>query len=105
MSDYTVKGIKRQVRDEIPDWKKNTSRKLEEIISELIDSIQCDLLNNKLSPDRKAIAVGILMDKRERLAQSDRSVVNNKVTAECSVNFSEKLHEWMASLTIQNTGE
>ena len=38
VSDYTIKGIKRQIRDELPDWKKNVSRRLEEVISDLVDS-------------------------------------------------------------------
>ena len=59
VSDYTVKAIKGRIRDEIPDWKKNTSRKMEKLITELLESLQNDLTEGRLSPDRKAIAIGI----------------------------------------------
>lgn len=105
VSDYTIKGIKRQIRDEIPDWKKNISRRMEEVITALVDSLESDLRNDRLSPDRKAIAIGILVDKREKLGDSVRADLTSKVTAESSQVFSRRLNEWVASLAIQNTGE
>lgn len=100
VSDYTIKGIKRQIRDEIPDWKKNVSRRLEEVISELVDSLEDDLHNNRLSPDRKAIAIGILVDKREKLREGVRVDLTQKITTESSQAFSKKLNEWVASLRV-----
>ena len=103
VSDYTIKGIKRQIREEIPDWKKNISRRMEEVITELVDSLEEDLRSDRLSPDRKAIAIGILVDKREKLGDSVRIDLTNRVTAESSQNFSKRLNEWMATLTVSAT--
>lgn len=100
VSDYTIKGIKRQIRDELPDWKKNVSRRLEEVISDLVDSLEDDLHNNRLSPDRKAIGIGILVDKREKLREGMRVDLTQKVTTESSQAFSRRLNEWMTSLSI-----
>ena len=100
VSDYTIKGIKRQIRDEIPDWKKNISRRMEEVITELVDSLEDDLRSDRLSPDRKAIAIGILVDKREKLGDNVRIDLTNRVTAESSRDFSNRLNEWMATLTV-----
>ena len=100
VSDYTIKGIKRQIRDELPDWKKNVSRRLEEVISDLVDSLEDDLHNSRLSPDRKAIAIGILVDKREKLREGMRVDLTQKVTSETSQAFSRRLNEWMTSLSI-----
>ena len=100
VSDYTIKGIKRQIREELPDWKKNVSRRLEEVISDLVDSLEDDLHNSRLSPDRKAIAIGILVDKREKLREGVRVDLTQKVTTESSQSFSKKLNEWVASLRV-----
>ena len=100
VSDYTIKGIKRQIREELPDWKKNVSRRLEEVISDLVDSLEDDLHNNRLSPGRKAIAIGILVDKREKLREGMRVDLTQKVTSETSQAFSRRLNEWMTSLSI-----
>ena len=102
VSDYTIKGIKRQIRDEIPDWKKNISRRMEEIITDLVDSLENDLRNNRLSPDRKAIAIGILADKREKLGDSLRLELTSRVTTESSQAFYRRLNEWIASLTVKS---
>ena len=95
-----MKGIKRQIRKELPDWKKNVSRRLEEVISDLVDSLEDDLHNSRLSPDRKAIAIGILVDKREKLREGMRVDLTQKVTTESSQAFSRRLNEWMTSLSI-----
>ena len=103
VSDYTIKGIKRQIRDEIPDWKKNISRRMEEIITDLVDSLEGDLRNNRLSPDRKAIAIGILVDKREKMGDSVRLDLTSRVTTESSQAFYRRLSEWVASLTVKSS--
>ena len=99
VSDYTVKAIKGRIRDEIPDWKKNTSRKMEKLITELIESLQNDLTEGRLSPDRKAIAIGILIDKREKLCNGTRRVNNSTPDVEGSLLFSQKLRNWISSLS------
>ena len=103
VSDYTIKGIKKHIRDQIPDWKKNISRRMEEVITELVDSLESDLRNDRLSPDRKAIAIGILVDKREKMGDSVRLDLTSRVTAETSQDFSRRLNKWMATLTVSAT--
>ena len=73
---------------------------MEEVITELVDSLENDLRNDRLSPDRKAIAIGILVDKREKMGDSVRLDLTSRVTAETSQDFSKRLNEWMATLTI-----
>ena len=73
---------------------------MEEVITELVDSLESDLRNNRLSPDRKAIAIGILVDKREKMGDSVRLDLTSRVNAETSQDFSRRLNEWMATLTV-----
>lgn len=103
ISDYTIKGIKSRIADQIPDWKKNTTGRMERLITELLDSLSDDLKNNRLSPDRKAIAIGILTDKREKLGEGVRLDLTHKVSNEASQTFSIKLNEWMESIGVASS--
>lgn len=103
ISDYTIKGIKRRIADQIPDWKKNTTGRMERLITELLDSLSDDLKNNRLSPDRKAIAIGILTDKREKLGEGVRVDLTHKVSTKSSQTFSIKLNEWMESIGVASS--
>lgn len=103
ISDYTIKGIKSRIADQIPDWKKNTTGRMERLITELLDSLSDDLKNNRLSPDRKAIAIGILTDKREKLGEGVRVDLTHKVSTKSSQTFSIKLNEWMESIGVASS--
>ncbi|MDA7618380.1 hypothetical protein N8703_03685 [Verrucomicrobia bacterium] len=104
ISDYTVKGIKSRIADQIPDWKKNTKGRMERLITELLDSLSDDLQNNRLCPDRKAIAIGILMDKREKLVSRTDTAMIERLQTEDPINFSTKLEEWLSGLPAARYG-
>ena len=92
VSDYTIKGIKRQIREEIPDWKKNIPQRIEKVITELLDSLQGDLRDDQLSPERKAISIGIFVDKRVKLVDSFCLDLSSKVTSESSQFFLKRVN-------------
>ena len=101
LAKSTVQTIRESIKDRIPDWKQRTSAKLGEIITELAESLHQDLLEGRLSPDKKSVSIGILSDKKRDLDGEKTVIEHRKVDSE--EDFRKRMDAYLDSLPSAKT--
>jgi len=96
-----VNAIKERIRGSMPDWKKRTSRRMGELITELCDSLADDLRQGKLSPDRKSVHLGILADKKSAI-DGDRTVTVEHKRVTSGEDFERRIRDYLSGLPSAN---
>ena len=93
----SVASIKASIADRVPHWKQSTSRKMGDLITQFMHSLEDDLNKGKLSPDRKSITIGILSDKKRDLDGDNNITITHK-KANSDNDFHQKMDDYLNSL-------
>lgn len=93
----SVASIKASIADRVPHWKQSTSRKMGDLITQFMHSLEDDLNKGKLSPDRKSITIGILSDKKRDLDGDNNITITHK-KANSDNDFHQKMDAYLDSL-------
>ena len=93
----SVASIKASIADRVPHWKQSTSRKMGDLITQFMHSLEDDLNKGKLSPDRKSITIGILSDKKRDLDGDNNITITHK-KANSDNDFHQKMDAYLNSL-------
>jgi len=93
----SVVNIKENIRDRIPNWKQSTSRKMGDLITRMMDSLEDDLINGRLNPDRKSIHIGILAQRKGEI-DGDKNITITHRKEPSDNDFHQKMDAYLDSL-------
>lgn len=93
----SVVNIKENIRDRIPNWKQSTSRKMGDLITRMMDSLEDDLINGRLNPDRKSIHIGILAQRKGEI-DGDKNITITHRKEPSDNDFHQKMDAYLNSL-------
>jgi len=93
----SVVNIKENIRDRIPNWKQSTSRKMGDLITRMMDSLEDDLINGRLNPDRKSIHIGILAQRKGEI-DGDKNITITHRKEPSDNDFKQNMNAYLDSL-------
>ena len=93
----SVVNIKENIRDRIPNWKQSTSRKMGDLITQLMGSLEEDLINGRLNPDRKSIHICILSQRKQEI-DGDKNITITHRKEPSNNDFHQKMDAYLNSL-------